>query len=197
MNMGHHGICCKGNGTRPVNLFDTSCKVPAILNRPGHLPAGRVAQELYAHYDWRPTLLDYVGVGDPEAADLPGQSFARMLRGGEESAGRPVVVFDEYGPVRMIRTREWKYVHRYNEERPHELYDLENDPGETRNVADRPENRERIDQMRRELQEWFDRYSVPQRDGSCLPVTGCGQTRPAEEPDAFCQNWPDAWLNKN
>ncbi len=40
-----------------------------------------------------------------------------------------IVVFDEYGPVRMIRTREWKYVHRYPYG-PHELYHLAGDPGE-------------------------------------------------------------------
>ncbi len=39
------------------------------------------------------------------------------------------MVFDEYGLVRMIRTREWKYVHRYPYG-PHELYDLTRDPDE-------------------------------------------------------------------
>ena len=42
------------------------------------------------------------------------------------------MIYDEYGPVRMIRTRAWKYVHRcpYG---PHELYDLANDPEEKAN----------------------------------------------------------------
>ncbi|MDF2725410.1 MAG: sulfatase, partial [Paenibacillus sp.] len=35
MNMGQHGIWGKGNGTLPLNMFDTSVKVPAIFSHPG------------------------------------------------------------------------------------------------------------------------------------------------------------------
>ena len=42
MNMGHHGIYGKGNGTFPQNMYDTSVKVPALLSRPGHVPEGVV-----------------------------------------------------------------------------------------------------------------------------------------------------------
>lgn len=34
MNMGHHGIWGKGNGTFPQNMFDTSVKVPFIFSYP-------------------------------------------------------------------------------------------------------------------------------------------------------------------
>ena len=34
MNMGHHGIYGKGNGTFPMNMFDTSVKVPVLISRP-------------------------------------------------------------------------------------------------------------------------------------------------------------------
>ena len=40
---------------------------------------------------------------------------------------------DEYGPNRMIRGRRFKYVARYPYG-PNELYDLETDPGETKNL---------------------------------------------------------------
>jgi arylsulfatase A-like enzyme len=196
MNMGHHGICGKGNGTLPVNLFDTSCKVPAVFSRPGHLPEGRLFDGLYSHVDWRTTLLDYVGIEDPEAEGLPGRSYADLLRGQEDEGDEAVVVYDEYGPVRMIRTREWKYVHRYAEDQSHELYDLVNDPHERENLIGNPEHAALVAKMRRRLQEWFDRYALPEYDGSKLPVTGCGQVRRANEPDAFAQQWPDSWLHK-
>ena len=48
-----------------------------------------------------------------------------------------VFAFDEYGPTRMIRSRNWKYVHRYAEGEPNELYDLAADAGEARNLAGR------------------------------------------------------------
>lgn len=188
MNMGHHGICGKGNGTLPVNLFDTSVKVPGIVSQPGRVPA-RVATGLYSHYDLMPTLLGLAGVANPRADRLPGRSLAALLRGGPEPADAPVVVFDEYGPVRMIRTGDWKYVHRYQTGQ-HELYDLVNDPGETRNLYG---DGLRARALRGELQAWFDRYADPRLDGAKLPVTGCGQLRLATEPDAFAQSWPPEW----
>ena len=46
-----------------------------------------------------------------------------------------MIVFDEYGPVRMIRTGEWKYVHRYPKG-PRELYDMVNDRFEADDLSD-------------------------------------------------------------
>ena len=85
-----------------------------------------------------------------------------------------VVVCDEYGPVRMIRERRWKYVHRYPFG-PHELYDLEEDPGEVRNRIDDPACAAELERLRYGLEEWFCRYVDPAQDGSRLPVTGKGQ----------------------
>jgi arylsulfatase A-like enzyme len=195
MNMGHHGICGKGNGTLPVNLYDTSVKVPGIVSRPGYAPEGVVNHGLYSHYDIMPTLMDYLGIENTEAGRLPGRSFAGLLRGEGDEGNGEVVVYDEYGPVRMVRTEEWKYVHRYVDE-AHELYDLVNDPGERTNVFGAAEHQDRIEEMRARLQGWFDRYAVPELDASKLPVTGCGQRNLATKPDAFAQSWPASWLRK-
>lgn len=181
MNMGHHGICGKGNGTYPQNMFDTSVKVPFLMSRPGHLPQGVVSSELYSQYDFMPTLLDYVGIENPDAAGLPGTSFAATLRG-EPAEGRDaVVVFDEYGPVRMIRSHTHKYVHRYPDG-PHELYDLSRDPDERHNLIDERSRRPVIDDMRARLESWFERYADPDLDGRDKPVTGNGQCDRADMP---------------
>ena len=135
MNMGHHGIWGKGNGTFPQNMYDTSVKVPFLAARPGYVPQGAVVESLLSHYDLFPTLLDYLGFENPDADALPGQSFAPLLRGEATPERDQVVVFDEYGPVRMIRTHAWKYIHRYPHG-PHVLYDLGNDL--RRNLASDP-----------------------------------------------------------
>ncbi len=174
MNMGHHGIYGKGNGTFPQNMYDTSVKVPAIISLPGRIPEGVVERGLYSHYDWMPTLLDYLGFENPVASELPGWSFAPLLRG-EELPGRElVVVYDEYGPVRMIRSREFKYVHRYPYG-PHEFYDLVNDPEERHNLIAEAAYRKRIREMRVQMERWFIRYVNPRFDGLREPVTGRGQ----------------------
>ena len=174
MNMGHHGIYGKGNGTVPMNMYDTSVKVPFLISRPGSIPEGVVCGNLLSHYDFMPTLLDYIGMENPEAEKLPGHSFAELLRGGDEGGRESVVVYDEYGPVRMIRTREWKYVHRFPYG-PHELYDLAGDPHETRNLIDDPAYADRVKDMKAGLDDWFVRYVDPALDGTHEAVRGNGQ----------------------
>lgn len=174
MNMGHHGVWGKGNGTFPMNMYDSSVKVPFIASWPGRVPGGRLLQGLYSHYDVFPTLLELAGVENPLAAELPGRSFAGVLLGGDDRGDAGVVVYDEYGPVRMIRDRCWKYVHRYPYG-PYEFYDLVNDPGETRNLIDGAEYQERIATMRMALRQWFSTYVDPARDGAYEGVTGFGQ----------------------
>src|SRR4029078_157528 len=99
----------------------------------------------------------------------------RVLLGGAVRVDeRDVVVFDEYGPVRMVRTRAWKYVHRFPDG-PHELYDLARDADERVNMVDAPRHAARRGEMRRKLEQWFARYVDPARDGAAKRVTGCGQ----------------------
>ncbi|MEZ4618862.1 MAG: sulfatase-like hydrolase/transferase [Caldilineaceae bacterium] len=174
MNMGHHGIYGKGNGTFPPNMFDTSVKVPTMLSQPGSVAAGEVIRSLHSHYDLMPTLLDYVGVANPEAAALPGHSFAGILRGEAIDQAVAVVVYDEYGPTRMIRTPTWKYIHRYPYG-PHELYDLTNDPDERQNLIDEAAHQTEHKRLLAELEAWFVRYVDPARDGTHEAVMGRGQ----------------------
>ncbi len=85
-----------------------------------------------------------------------------------------IVVFDEYGPVRAIRGKEYKYVHRYPYG-PHELYDLVNDPEERANLIDDRGRRAIVVTMKAMLEEWFFRYVDPGFDGTHEPVRGAGQ----------------------
>ncbi|MDH7569824.1 MAG: sulfatase-like hydrolase/transferase [Armatimonadota bacterium] len=173
MNMGHHGIFGKGNGTFPQNMYDTSVMVPAIFSRPGSCPAGVVVDGLYSHYDVFPTLLEYAGI-DFRDETLPGASFAPLLRGEGMPGREDVVVCDEYGPVRMIRNRRWKYVHRFPCG-PHELYDLAEDPGERHNLFAEKGAQSEIERLKGRLDRFFLRYGDPGLDGAREPVYGVGQ----------------------
>ena len=177
MSMGHHGIWGKGNGTYPANMYDTAVKVPTLMSRPGHVPQGEVEPGLLSHYDLMPTILDYVRLGYTigNVRDLlPGTSFAATLEGAIPAGDLSVVVADEYGPTRMIRTKSLKYIHRYPDG-PNEFYDLGNDANETVNAIDDMAFRSIIRHMAKQLQEWFDRYVEPERDGSKQDVKGRGQ----------------------
>jgi choline-sulfatase len=174
MNMGHHGIWGKGNGTFPLNMYDSSLKVPFIISCPGKIVEGVETHSLHSHYDIFPTLLDYLGIDNPDKNSLPGKSFAGLLKGEGEQGQDCVIIYDEYGPVRMIRTSDWKYIHRYPYG-PHELYDLKNDPDETENLISCKANLAKTHELRKEMQVWFNRYVIPELDGTKQAVTGAGQ----------------------
>lgn len=182
-NCGHHGIWGKGNATFPQNMYDTSIKVPAIFSHPGTIPANVVSNQMLSGYDVMPTILEILDLGQELPPALPGRSFRGTLTDADgRPDNRPVVVYDEFGPTRMIRKRNWKYVHRYPYG-PHELFDLANDPEERVNLledarvweAGESDRLVRAAEMRAELEAWFARYSNPARDGRVHAVTGRGQ----------------------
>lgn len=179
-SLGHHGFWGKGNGTNPLNMYERSIRVPALISQPGRLPQGTVQPAMFSAYDFMPTLLSYLDLPIPWDRDLPGRDAVNAWTGqaGQPDAGRDhIVVFDEYGGTRMIRTETWKYVHRYPGG-PNELYDLENDPDERVNLAEDAGYADRRRSLRGELEGWFERYADPERDGRTRPVTGLGQLRP-------------------
>ena len=173
MNMGHHGICGKGNGTFPFNMYDTAVKVPFLVSWPGHYPSGVVCRRMCSQYDFFQTLLDMVGIRRQLPDGLPGRSFADVFDGNTEKAGA-VVVYDEYGPTRMIRTEEWKYICR-SPYGPDELYHLSEDPEENNNLSADPEYATLINRMYIQLTRWFYTYADPAMDASREGVTGYGQ----------------------
>jgi len=155
-------------------MYDTSVKVPCIVSQPQRIPAGRVSDTLVSGYEVFPTLLEYAGVSHVPAGRKTGRSFRRILEGTATGDDAPIVVYDEYGPVRMVRTRDWKYVHRYPDG-PHELFELLANPGERRNAVADVKTAATVAGLRAQLEDWFDAYADPLRDGVDKGVTGCGQ----------------------
>ena len=119
---------------------------------------------LVSAYDFMPTLLDHLGMEIPVQQNLPGRSFMPVLRGEADQLSEAICIYDEYGPVRMIRTQEWKFVYRHAHG-PDDLYHLTEDPDERVNlagdVAYEPVRRE----LRGMMNEWFARYAITEHDG--------------------------------
>lgn len=175
MSMGHHGIFGKGNGTYPMNMYDTAVKVPMLIYYPKGMPKGVVNEDLLSHYDILPTLLDYLGLeSDIDLEELPGTSFAKVLEGKPLEQDGEVVIMDEYGPTRMIRTKEWKYIHRYPYG-AHELYHLAVDPDEKENLIAHQGYEKVEEELKSKLNAWYYRYVDPAVDGKGEAVTGNGQ----------------------
>jgi len=180
MNTGHHGIWGKGNGTYPQNMYDTSVKIPFIMSCPGILGQNEVRKNLYSHYDLFPTLVDMLDLKLTKEEimtieNLPGQSYYSQLKKEErDDEEKFVVVYSEYGPVRMLRNKDWKYIHCYPDG-PDELYDLSHDPDEENNLINDPAQKMRINRMKFELERWFFNYVDPNRDATKDNNFGKGQ----------------------
>ena len=115
------------------DLYEGGIRVPMIARWTGVIPAGRVSSQPWAHWDVLPTLAEIAGARPPEGLD--GISMTRALRG-EVQPPHPIFYweFHERGFQQAVRMGSWKAV-RLSAGAPLELYDLEKDPGEERNVA--------------------------------------------------------------
>jgi arylsulfatase A-like enzyme len=162
---GQSGIWGMGDHTRPLSAFDTTMHVPLILRHPARIPAGARSDLLVSNYDFYPSVLSYLGLKEkiPDEPPSPGRSYAPVLEGGASDRNWDNTVFYEFETVRAVRTDKWKYVERLDGG-PRELYDLGQDPGELRNLADQPAVRPIQKELRGRLHAFFDRYAEPKYD---------------------------------
>jgi arylsulfatase A-like enzyme/Flp pilus assembly protein TadD len=130
--LGEHGETSHG-----FFIYETTMRVPLIVSGPGIGPGLR--PDLARLVDVTPTLAALAGRPADPARD--GRDLLSAPNGAPAGSGEPepayvesFVSFAKYGAteLRGLRTGRWKYV---RAPRP-ELYDLERDPGETRNLLD-------------------------------------------------------------
>jgi len=181
--VGQHDILGKGNGRfihrderaklRRPNMFDDSVLVPFIIRWPGVVKAGSTNRSLVGTIDILPTVAEAAGVQPPK---VDGESLLPLLRG--KTKTRRTAWFDTYDMVhlgnhgevphmRMIRTDDWKLI-RYHDPSGnpldsgsrHELFDLRNDPGETRNVYGLNPVRSHQERLEKSLLEWMQRMRL-------------------------------------
>lgn len=160
---GQSGFWGMGDHTRPLTAYDWTMHVPLIVRQPGKIDGGRVADQLVSNYDLLPTVLDYVGLADKQAADppSPGRSYAPVLRG--EAVDWDNTVFYEFENVRAIRTDVWKYIERIGE-KPNELYHVANDPGERLNLHGWDEHAAVKADLQERLHAFFEKHTEPEWD---------------------------------
>jgi choline-sulfatase len=132
--LGQHGRWHK------ESFFEDAARVPLMIRYPDR-PSPAVVAEPCSLVDLMPTLCDWIGADPPPGID--GQSLA-----GESapSGDRPVKVevyplwpgnYEEIKSNRMVRRGPWKLSY-YSAFDSFELFNLADDPGETRNLAGDP-----------------------------------------------------------
>ncbi|HLA76834.1 MAG TPA: sulfatase-like hydrolase/transferase [Vicinamibacteria bacterium] len=118
--------------THGLFVYDATLRVPLIMRLPGRLPAGRVIDSPAALADLSPTILDLLHL--PQNPTHQGRAlFGRKARGERTLWAQSDYPERQYGWARLrsVRRGRWKYI---EAPRP-ELYDLQADPGEQREVG--------------------------------------------------------------
>jgi arylsulfatase A-like enzyme len=158
--LGSHGLLGK------QSLYEHSMKAPLVLAGPG-IPRGKSDAPVYL-FDVYPTVCDLVGAKVP--GEIDGKSFRPVLDG-KVTTARPELLLAYRGKQRAVRDARWKLI-RYPEVDVTQLFDLQADPDETRNLADDPAQRDRVADLLQRLARLQKHY------GDDLPLTSA-QPRPA------------------
>jgi arylsulfatase len=137
--LGDHGIFLKGPYT-----YDCSVRVPLIISWPGHFKSGVKSDALVELLDIAPTLLTAAGMPIPNR--VQGRPLTDLLTG-KTDKHRDQVFCESYGlkvgtsqptwTVSMVRTRTHKIAVCHGTDQG-ELYDLQADPGEHKNLYHSP-----------------------------------------------------------
>jgi N-sulfoglucosamine sulfohydrolase len=192
-----HGIAFPGG---KATMTDVGCGVLLIMRGPG-ITAASVSDALVSQVDIYPTLCDAAGIDTPDF--VQGKSLTPIISGQAETIRD--AIFAEgtyhaaYEPQRMIRTRDWKYVRRFDDRtepvlpnvddsagkeiwiergwptwllEPEQLYDLVLDPNETRNVVHEPQNAAIVKDLAARLDTWMRETGDPLLDGPVAPPVG-------------------------
>jgi len=125
-------------------MYEESLRMPLLMRLPGTIAPGTTNGEMVSNLDFGPTFLELAGGRKP--ADMQGDSFAAMLSGRTDPRWRGSFYYHyyEFPAVHMakrhygLRTKRYKLIHFYYDIDAWELYDLEKDPRELRNVYDAP-----------------------------------------------------------
>jgi arylsulfatase A-like enzyme len=121
------------------DLYEGGIRTPMIVRWPSRVPAGRTSEAVWYFADVLPTLAEIAGAEVPAAVD--GISVLPALLGEQQDAANRVLYWEFHGNEleQAVRWRHYKAV-RLGAREPLELYDLDEDPGEERDVASgRPE----------------------------------------------------------
>jgi N-acetylglucosamine-6-sulfatase len=139
--------------------YEESIRTPLIVRYPAVAEAGSEIDDLVVSVDIAPTVLEIAGA--PIGDHIQGRSFVRLLQGDARNWRRSVLIefytYENPFPwlvdmdYRAIRTSRYKYIHWMQHPDENELYDLAEDPYETRNLIDDPELAGVLEGLRAEL----------------------------------------------
>lgn len=143
--------------------YDVSMQTPLLVRWPGHVPANTINNTLVQNIDFAPTLLDFAGVENP--GWMQGVSLKPLMTGKEKTLSRKYLYYHyyEFGkdhtviPHVAVRGEKFKLIYFYTANE-WELYDLEKDPAEQKNLIKNPAYQKIVLQLKEELNRLRNQY---------------------------------------
>ncbi len=120
------------------DLYEGGIRVPFVAWCPGRIKPGQVSRHIGSFADFLPKAAELAGVKPP--ANIDGISIVPTLLGQPERQRQHEYLYWEFyerGFAQAVRRGKWKAVRNWSVEEPIELYDLENDIGETTDLAEK------------------------------------------------------------
>jgi len=137
-------------------LYEGGIREPMIVRAPGLTRPGSVSTEPVISTDFYPTMLDLAGLPARPDQHVDGVSLRPLLEGKKVDRGPIFWHYPHYGnqggaPGGAVREGDWKLIEWYEDGRL-ELFNLRDDPGETRNLAEA--HPDRIKALHAKLAAW-------------------------------------------
>ena len=150
--LGEHGLYDKRF------MYEESLRMPLIIKDPRLTSeeGGTRVSEMVLNLDFGPTILDICGVEIPE--NMQGKSFLPIVNGNRPNGWRTSMYyrfyenFFEVGPQEGVRTERYKLIHFEYPEEGWELYDLQEDPKEMKNLYEEFSFQSTVDSLKVEMQ---------------------------------------------
>jgi choline-sulfatase len=156
----HGDMLCERGMVQKRTFYEWSARVPLIVQFPDGRATGTVVEPV-SLVDLAPSMLDWAGVPAEERLPMDGRSLAGLL-GGSDTDER--VAFSEihsegvYAPCFMARKGSTKYIHIHGEDA--QLFDLDHDPGEWKNLVGDPAYADIENELRAHILERFDPEAI-------------------------------------
>lgn len=120
---------------RKRDLYEGGIKLPFVVKWPSKIKGNSTSNHISAYWDLLPTFCEIAKTD--VTANVDGISMLNSFKSKEKKQQKHDYLYWEFnegkGPIQAIRKGKWKLVKRYQKEV--ELYDLDNDQGETQNLA--------------------------------------------------------------
>jgi len=138
-----------------LHLYDEFIRVPLIMKLPKNLKEGKRIQNQVQLIDVAPTILHITGINKIDS--MQGESLLPLIL--KDEGRKREYAFSNTGTLCCIRTPKYKLIF-HKDKNFYELYDLEKDPGELKNLIDTGAyNEELFNIFKQELDIWLNQKS--------------------------------------